>query len=62
MSAFVRLLISLNTQDLSDEQQEIIVKDLEHRVHVYQKYHDVSTPDSIRALPNIWKRLSMWPY
>ena len=40
----------MHTQDLSDEQQEIIVKDLEHRVHVYQKYHDVSTPDSIRAL------------
>ena len=39
----------MNTQDLSDEQQEIIVKDLEHRVHVYQKFHDVSTPDSIRA-------------
>ena len=39
----------MHTQDLSDEQQEIIVKDLEHRVHMYQKYHDVSTPDSIRA-------------
>ena len=39
----------MHTQDLSNEQQEIIVKDLEHRVHVYQKYHDVSTPDSIRA-------------
>ena len=39
----------MNTQDLSDEQQEIIVKDLEHRVHMYQIFHDVSTPDSIRA-------------
>ena len=39
----------MHTQDLNDEQQEIIVKDLEHRVHIYQKFHDVSTPDSIRA-------------
>ena len=51
----VRLFISVYTQDLSDEKQEIIAKDLEYRVYMYQKYHDVSSPDSIRALTEYLK-------
>ena len=43
------------TQDLSDEKQEIIAKDLEYRVYMYQKYHDVSSPDSIKALTEYLK-------
>ena len=53
----------MHTQDLSDEKQEIIVKDLEHRVYVYQKYHDVSSPDSIRAFTEYLKeafKVAIW--
>ena len=46
----------MHTQDLNDKQQEIIVKDLEHRVLMYQKFHDVSTPDSITAFTKYLKK------